>query len=231
MGGSLRLTKYEDDDEEFPDYDDSFVFCYRYSGLHWMKGEVLRGVIAYIKHLQTAKKDNVEGARQFYIDAGIKTINTDQTDEEAVERATPILASALRTANKWVRSPRNPPGVDGILAGRGGLFSGVGGFGGMGLPSLDDMCDFNYRLQEILDLSNCPIELDKAGLRGLYELMRMADNNQMIYPDQAQMMAQVLDKTLPFLKKDGNEEDPTEMVTELSDLLKKCTEDTMTIRG
>jgi hypothetical protein len=228
MGGSLRLTTY-DEEEEFPDLDDSLVFCYRYSGLHWMKGEVLRGAIAYIKSLQNAKKDNIEGACQFYIDAGIKTVNIDQTDEEAVERATSVLTSALRTANKWVRSPRHTSPVAGMLASaRGGLFSGVGS---MGLPSIDDMCDFNYRSQEILNLSDCPIELDKAGLRGLYEFMRIADNNQTIYHNQAQMMAQVLDKSLPFLKKDGDEEDAVEMVTELSDLLKKCTGDTMVIRG
>ncbi|KAK7035369.1 hypothetical protein VNI00_011900 [Paramarasmius palmivorus] len=212
MVGSFRLSN------------SSLYFCFRYSSLHWMKGQVLRGAISYITFLQNAKKDKVRGARRFYIGAGIKNVSVNQTDKEAVKQATLVLASALRTANKWVRSPSNDTRI-GALTGEGGLLARVGnltGSGSMGPLTLDDILDLNYRSQEIMDLLSCPIELDRAGLRGLYEFMRISDNDQTIYADQAQMMAQVLDKALPFMKKDGSD-DLTEMVTELNNLLKKCT--------
>ncbi|KAK7019163.1 hypothetical protein VNI00_018195 [Paramarasmius palmivorus] len=250
MGGSFWLYAYqidEDDEDEF-DYDDdgSLPFCYSqpfsysYRGLHWMKGEVLRGAIAYIQSLQNAKKKNIEGACQFYIDAGIKTIDINETDEEAVESATPVLASALRTANKWVRTPRSHDIISLLDNARAsGLFAGVGDVGGllsgtsgsMGPVNLDDVVDTNYHTQELAKLANCPIELDKAGLRGLYEFMQISDSYQTIYSDQAQMMAPVLDKILPFLKKDKKGEDATEMVIEFSNLLKKCIGDKRVIRG
>ncbi|KAK7035368.1 hypothetical protein VNI00_011899 [Paramarasmius palmivorus] len=212
MGGSLRLISLDEEDK--CDYEDEERwFSFSYSGLHWMKGEVLRGAIAYMTSLQDAKLK--EGGRQFYINAGIKTVKPEQTDEEAFEKARSALESALGVVKRWIREPDLKGREFGV---------GTDVLSAMN-ANLDDVLDHNYRSREVLSLFSCPVELERVGMRGLYEVMRVADVDETVYSNQAQMMADILDKALPFMKREEEELDAAWLATNLRDLLRKCTGD------
>ncbi|ESK89927.1 hypothetical protein Moror_775 [Moniliophthora roreri MCA 2997] len=93
-------------------------------------------------------------------------------------------------------------------------------------PDMDNMLD-------IINLTSCPREMDKVGMRGLYEFMKLVDTSQEIFSREAKAISEMIDRVLPCLGSTANEEDKdtlVTMVTELRDLCNMCTDDKV-IRG
>ncbi|KAF8901759.1 hypothetical protein CPB85DRAFT_1438962 [Mucidula mucida] len=202
MGGSLRLKHIRIGEEDPEDFETDEVFEeevegidtwweYRYSGFHWFKGKVLRGGIAYLAHFQTiaAEKElSPEGAKQLFLAAGIKAVIDTKDNEAATKGASVVIGRALQVLNGWTREERSTRGDPFAL-----LAALNGGGGGMDIEALIDV---PYHLVKINGLAECPIALERVGMRGLYLLMRMSDNNQVVYHEAAQMMASVVERVM-----------------------------------
>ncbi|KAF9012868.1 hypothetical protein BDZ89DRAFT_1077197 [Hymenopellis radicata] len=93
-----------------------------------------------------------------------------------------------------------------------------------------------YHSVKINGMLECPIALERVGLRGMYCLMRMPDNDQVVYSEEAQMMASVVEramekgKALAALDEKEQSEAFEEMSTEFSQFMKECKEG-MYVRG
>ncbi|KAF9020114.1 hypothetical protein BDZ89DRAFT_1204115 [Hymenopellis radicata] len=230
MGGSLFLKHIstgipKEPDDYDTDEDDEPYWSFSYSGFHWFKGKVLRGGIAYLEHLHTSAKEKEaapEGAKQFFLDAGIKAVVEAEDDEAAAKGAAVVISGALQVLNEWKREERGTDRLS-LLAAFGGSFPGAG-------TSLEDMLDAPYHAMKIMTLLECPLALERVGMRGMYFLMRLSDNNQLVYSEAAQMMASIVERVMEqgkaVLKTKEDSETFEEMATEFSQLMKQCKDGT-----
>ncbi|KAL4247552.1 hypothetical protein ABKN59_007355 [Abortiporus biennis] len=250
MGGTLILydTKAGDDDERDEDIDS---FSYSYSGFHWFKGEILRAGIRYLKSLQADEKSaehGFEGVVQPYIDAGVLPSHRN-VDEESFDEANRRVGAALHVLNGWIRNVKGrdrfdnrwnrllsmganrqqPPDLQQMLDD----FKFLDEMKNRE-PDPDEMLDNSYRMMAIQRLLRCPTELDQAGMRGMYDFMKLPDNSQEIFPREAKEISILLDKVQPFVLDETSQSDRTNdlvsMLKELRDLCNACVGDKV-IRG
>jgi hypothetical protein len=88
---------------------------------------------------------------------------------------------------------------------------------------LDGLADLSYHSQKILDIIYCPLELANVGMRGMFTYMRLGDNSQIIYPDEAQLMVPVLEKVIAVMEgQDPDTGDTKECCEQLRDQFAKC---------
>lgn len=207
----------EDDFHEENELSVEFV----YSGLQFMKGTVLRAAIAYLKSL----KDAEPSSREFLLHAGIKSVVECSNDEEAIARGTEIINKALAIMNEWIRVPRRDGDV-GIES----LFMGSRLRVGTNPPNLDDILNTNFHLNKIFHVTVCPLSFEKVDLRGLYHIMKLPDNNILIYSDEAQLIASTLEKVIPFIKEDS-EGGMTDLATEVKNIMAGCVGDNVVVDG
>ncbi|KAJ7574552.1 hypothetical protein C8J56DRAFT_1172675 [Mycena floridula] len=233
MGGTLWLKNLHPSKD---DGDSDASFSYRYSTFQLLKGHILRWTITYLENLHAVASEKKEkDAKQFFLDAGLKAV-AQCDDQEAVKAAVSIIKGALKILIPWKRKPtgREPSLAELEMMMR---FGGLGQMGTMpgGMPAMpphDDLLDMNYRSTKIHALERCPLELEMAGVRALYKIMLLPDNNILIFYEDAKMMGKFIDLLLGHLKdqKDGSDstEDEDawleEMAGELRDILKECGE-------
>ncbi|KAJ7574574.1 hypothetical protein C8J56DRAFT_1172692 [Mycena floridula] len=208
----------------------------QYTGFHQLKGQILRWTITYLEHLQNIVSENQEkDAKKFFLDAGIKGVAQCDGDEEAVKGAASIIKGALKILIPWKREPTGRSGRLGSMAEMAMMMRFSGGMGaldGLGMPPAEDLTDMNHRFSKIQALENCPLELEMAGVRALYKIMLLPDNNIIVYYEDAKMMGKFLDIVLGHVKdqkedEESGEEDREgwqEMAGELRDVLKACSE-------
>lgn len=219
MGGNMWIAnphKKWDEDEE-----NESVVEFKYSGLQFMKGTVLRAAVAYLKSL----KDAVPSSREFLLNAGIKSVAECSNDEEAIARGNEIINKALAIMNEWIRVPSRGEGV-GIES----LFMGSRFRVGMDPPNLDVILNTNFHSTKVFSVTVCPLSFEKVDLRGLYHIMKLPDNNILIYSDEAQLMASTLEKVIPFIKEDA-EGGMSELATEVKNAMAGCVGDNVVIDG
>ncbi|RDX42256.1 hypothetical protein OH76DRAFT_137000 [Lentinus brumalis] len=233
MGGTLWLTTIgpdrhtEFDRTEDVQVDDTETsWSYSYSGIGHVKGIVIRAAIEYLESVQKQanrdKQANVEGARQRLLDAGITAVKASPNDEAALADAAIALAAAISFLRGWVRPPKAHGRLDNIDA----LFAILDRGGKPGVADLDIALDLNYHLSEVSKYYSCPPVLARVGMRGLFEFAKLADNDQTIFHDEAQRMADVLERVMALLPT----EDPVgdnwqEFCTDMKSLLRLCGED------
>ena len=90
--------------------------------------------------------------------------------------------------------------------------------------ALDDMLNSNFRLGELAKHDACPLALHRVGLGGLFLLAKMGDNNQLVYPHEARVVAASLARVREFV-----EEEWRGMAGELGVLLRRCGDDEMSM--
>lgn len=228
MGGSIWISDIHGSSVD----DEDAYFSYSYSGFHGMKGDILKASIALLSSIETDVKekfkDNPDGARQFLLDAGIKAVQEDD-DEQALVKGKAAIPSAVRLLKGWVRTKTG--GGSSNLHGRpdlvmgGDLLSMLMGGGGMGGANIDDILDNSYNSTVIDAIRNCPLELERVGMRALFVLMKMPDNGVRIFPEEAKMLAGLVERVIPSLRTsaDGGE-GVKEMCDEFRGVLLKCVE-------
>ncbi|KAJ8074016.1 hypothetical protein AAF712_008019 [Marasmius tenuissimus] len=162
-----------------------------------MKGEMLRATVSYLQFLISAPTTNTH---RFFLNAGLSipndhTLGTDQIIEIAHE----ILNNALRVLQGWIREPENPNGNSRLLEML--LDKGIkpGLWIADGSATIDEVMDRNYHSDLIMRDKRCPKELVAAGIRALYELLKLSNGDLMVYSGEAQAMASILDDIIPFV--------------------------------
>ncbi|KAJ7796599.1 hypothetical protein B0H14DRAFT_3157893 [Mycena olivaceomarginata] len=210
---------FEDDDsvEEFTDSQlkaaieegttrrlNRLIWSYTYSSWTWFNGLLLHGTISYLKSLQTDIRGvaprKVDGAAVKLKDAGL------------------IIEAALETPNDRRRQRlRRSLGFDETLR---ILESGI--------VTAEEMRDFSYYFQKIQDLLQCPIELKRAGMCGLYLILLLQSTDQLIYADEARLTAATIEPIIAHLNMHEAEGVKSgefmEIVVSLLNLLKECKE-------
>ncbi len=113
-----------------------------------------------------------EGAKQFFLDAGIKAVVDTKDNEAAAKGASLVIERALQVLKGWTCEQRSTwADPFGLLAALNG-----GGFRSRAM-NMEALIDVPYQLVKINGLAECPIALERVRMRGLYVLMRMSDND------------------------------------------------------
>ncbi|KAE9392960.1 hypothetical protein BT96DRAFT_924397, partial [Gymnopus androsaceus JB14] len=164
---------------------------------------------------KTPPKEPKKTVRQLLLDADIKVVTDCSSDDDALSKGTAAINDATAVLQGWVRNPSGGvSGRDAMLqmlmnrnAGGGGFGFG-GGFDALRMPlNIDNELNSTYHITKLDELFQCPIALEKVGMRGMYHLMKLADNNVLIYPEEAQMMASALERAICHAEGDGGDED------------------------
>ncbi|KAK1232625.1 hypothetical protein PQX77_004245 [Marasmius sp. AFHP31] len=223
--GDQDMKEEEEEEEEI-------AWTYRYSFFHYFKGQILRAIIAHLEGLLSEENPTLETfskagvAYKKYKDIGKKTR---LSEEKSLKSAKAIVKEALTICQGWVRNPKGDVGPDALLkslfSGSAASLGGLDGFPGRlggGMRAPEDIMDLNYRSTEVQKAQCCPLPLYLAGLRGLYDLLLWSDNAQIVYPDEAKRIVNIVDKALVYLKADLDEEDVKEMAREVRQMMVKC---------
>ncbi|KAG7091744.1 hypothetical protein E1B28_008145 [Marasmius oreades] len=217
------------------------IRTYQPSSFHRMKGDILRACIHYLHFLRTTPTTNV---KLFFLNARIRLVPSEgegslvepgelEGDERQIRaRAHSIIQGALRIAESWVREQT---GID-LVHRLTEMGLDPKEWVKDGYATEDEVLDRNYHFTLIQNQAKCPPELDAAGIRGLYDLMKLSHRGQEIYSGEAQRMANLLDDIVPFAQEEdgrhierGESGDPDrtvstiEMMERFRGLLKHCT--------
>ncbi|KAK1232616.1 hypothetical protein PQX77_004236 [Marasmius sp. AFHP31] len=172
----------------------------RSAHFHQMKGEMIRATVSYLEFLMSAPTTNIH---RFFLNAGLSIPNDHSlVTGQVIKLAHEILNNALRVLQGWIREPENPNGNSKLLdmliekGMKPGLWIADGS------ATIDEVMDRNYHSDLILREEICPNELDAAGIRALYGLLKLSEGDLVAHCGEAQAMASILDDIIPFVHVD-----------------------------